>query len=140
MHKKTRLLKLSAILFTTFSLAACGPKPTICISNPAEDNSRCYDYEKKVSSQKTFIDMEGMICLSPVDFSNELDACKRKMPGPLVNACVVSILSQGFRCFDQVSQKPNVIPWEDTENYGCVSPQDQEQLLKYCKTLKMQTN
>lgn len=133
-------LKTLAILSVSFNIIACGPKPTICISNPKETNFRCYNYDKGKSLQKTLKQADGMTCLSPVDSSNELEACKLKHPGPQVNACIVSSDDVDFHCFDVKTQSFNLIPWSLTENYVCTSPQDHDQLLTYCKQLGSQTN
>ena len=134
----TKLHKISAILFTSFSFTACGPKPTICISRPSDKLFRCFDYQAKKKVQMTLSQVDKWSCISGVDFNNELDACKRKQAGPLVNACIVRAVDGEFHCFDQATQKANLINFADTAHFVCASPQDQDILLTYCKDLASQ--
>lgn len=94
----------------------------------------CFDYKANMPLGKTYPEVDGWSCRSPADSQNVLNACKRHIKGPTVNQCIVSADTKEFRCYDKATEKANVIAIEKTENYVCMSPADDKQMLEYCKT------
>lgn len=128
------------LIFGLFLLqVGCGPKgPTLtdCVSDPKNNQLRCFDYSKHQFVQKTPKDIDGWVCLNPVDEKNLLMACAGKANGPLVNLCIYDFPSNEMACFDEKAQTSSHIPFANTENYVCVSGSDYQQLLTYCAQKK----
>lgn len=53
--------------------------------------------------------------------------------GPAIKVCLSSPKTDEFRCYDSQSSATSAIDFANTENYVCVSPQDEKILLDYCK-------
>lgn len=53
-------------------------------------------------------------------------------PGPLIDVCVSDPARVGFECRDK-KQQPYFLPYEKSENYIAIPPNDFETLVNYCK-------
>ena len=58
--------------------------------------------------------------------STLISGCKS---GPRVSVCVIDAAAQVLRCADP-DQKPFDIELKDSDNYGCLSPDDFEKVIK----------
>lgn len=130
------LQKLLLMISASYSLTACGGKlkPDICISAPSEQKLHCYDYRTQTPHDRSWLEVDGWACLSPVDFQNVLNACKRAINGPQVNSCIISYSTLDLSCYNQASHTVNRVLFADSENYVCISPLDDKTMLDYCKT------
>lgn len=122
-----------------YSLTACGahgPAVVTCISDPKDNQFRCYDYLQGKNIIKTLQQADGYICLSPVDEKNLLMSCAGKTNGPLVNLCIYDFGSDQMDCFNQLQNQANHIPFANSENDVCVSASDYQAILTYCAQKK----
>lgn len=129
-------LKPLLMLSIVSSLGCGGLKPTLCISDPKQNQLECYDYQKAETSTKSFAEVDNWLCENASDFQNVVEACKAHRAGPKVNECVVFSAEGQMHCFDETTQKFNLIEFADTENFVCVSAREKQNLLDYCKTIK----
>lgn len=71
--------KLSLALLLAFSLIGCaGPKVTVCVLDPVNQNLQCFDSKTGKSSVLLLKDAENYVCLSPSDEQAVLNYCKNK--------------------------------------------------------------
>lgn len=53
--------------------------------------------------------------------------------GPKIKVCLSSPEDNTFVCYDAQTEQHTVINFADTENFICISPEDEKTLLNYCK-------
>lgn len=152
---KIKQLGISLILIVGSSfLIGCGengPKTTRCINSPFEtwvsqDNTerglgllRCFSFETGKNLIKRAPHAENMVCVHPFDSEAFQVACARKVVPPLMNECIFGASNEDFlfHCFNAATQTPNLIPYDKTENYVCLSPGDAKQVKDYCRNERL---
>jgi hypothetical protein len=96
--------------------------------------------EKKDLGWAPLSQLDNYPCVSPRDRAKILEACKLNLKGKTsrgaaVTYCVIDCKDPAKRCEGQCSDGENGVSWPIVlmNNYTCLSPRENADLLKYCK-------
>lgn len=138
------LQKISLILLVAF-LSSCksGPDLTYWVIQPGPPGGQHGAQgasEKKDFGWAPLSQLDNYPCVSPRDRAKILEACKLNLQGKTsrgasVTYCVIDCKNPKERCLGQCSDGDFEVSWpvSKMDNYTCLSPRENAQLLKYCK-------
>lgn len=134
------MLRKSLLGLLSVLVSACGSGPilqycTVDSRTPIQNSlGQCSDGEK--DEVKPIAKMDKFACMSPGDRQRFLSTCKRNQSNPPIGVnvtyCVLDCADPLKRCGGSCSDGTTKTIYQ-LENFSCLSPRHNEQLIKYCK-------
>jgi hypothetical protein len=127
-------MRLAVWLISFASLASCahGPDVTGCVVDVKNSGFQCYDKKHKDGFFRDLSYAKDLLCHSPEEVESFLKMCKEGKVTPVIQ-CTYKQDQAQFSCVSSSGGVPIGLPFDQADNYFCVSKKDFKRITERCK-------